>query len=62
MRIDNSEWRRKHDGPRAAALIARPEAHFFPESRQDLIEIVRRSLAVLTVFNRILILCAKASF
>jgi len=45
MRIDNSEWRRKHDDSRAAPAVLRPEAHFFPESRQDLIDIVRRSLA-----------------
>src|SRR5262245_30803610 len=44
MRIDNSDWRRKHDDRRAAPLVTHPEAHFFPESRQDLIDIVRRSL------------------
>jgi hypothetical protein len=44
MRIDNSDWRRKHDDLRAAPLVIHPEAHFFPESREDLIDIVRRSL------------------
>lgn len=44
MRIDHSDWRRKHDDRRAAPLVVSPEAHFFPETREDLIEIVRNSL------------------
>jgi hypothetical protein len=44
MRIGRSDWRRKHDDQRAAPLVVNPEAHFFPETRQDLIDIVRRSL------------------
>jgi hypothetical protein len=45
MRVDRSEWRRKHDDRRAVPLVPSPEAHFFPETRQDLVEIVVRSLA-----------------
>lgn len=44
MRIDRSDWRRKHDDRRAAPLVVNPEVHFFPETREDLIEIVRNSL------------------
>lgn len=44
MRVDNAEWRRKHDDLREAPRVSNPQFHFFPESRQDLIDIVRQSL------------------
>jgi hypothetical protein len=44
MRIDRSDWRRKHDDPRRPPIVINPRNHFFPESREDLLEIVRRSL------------------